>query len=66
MDIDRDTITWKRVIDTNDRYLRQITIGQGKTEKNKSRVTGFDISVASECMAILGLTTGVRDLHTFS
>jgi methylenetetrahydrofolate dehydrogenase (NADP+)/methenyltetrahydrofolate cyclohydrolase/formyltetrahydrofolate synthetase len=63
LDIDRDTITWKRVIDTNDRYLRQITIGQGKTEKNKSRVTGFDISVASECMAILGLTTGLKDMR---
>ena len=41
-------ITWRRVVDTNDRYLRNITIGQGPAEKGHTRETGFDIAVASE------------------
>ena len=57
-----ETITWNRVLDTNDRYLRKITIGQNPTEGGHERVTGFDIAVASECMAILALTTGLQDM----
>ncbi len=63
LDIDPATITWRRVIDTNDRMLRQITIGQGPEEKGFTRVTGFDISVASEIMAILALTTSLADMR---
>ena len=47
LDIDPASITWKRVMDTNDRFLRQITIGQGPQEKGMTRTTGFDIAVAS-------------------
>ena len=63
LDIDPDTITWKRVLDVNDRYLRGITIGQAPTEKGNERQTAFDISVASECMAILALSNDLRDLR---
>src|SRR5579863_3078483 len=63
LDIDPDTITWRRVTDTNDRMLRQITIGQGPEEKGMTRVTGYDISVASEIMAVLALTTGLADMR---
>jgi methylenetetrahydrofolate dehydrogenase (NADP+)/methenyltetrahydrofolate cyclohydrolase/formyltetrahydrofolate synthetase/formate--tetrahydrofolate ligase len=63
LDIDPATITWRRVTDTNDRMLRQITIGQGPEEKGFTRVTGFDIAVASEIMAILALTTSLADMR---
>jgi formyltetrahydrofolate synthetase len=63
LDIDPDTITWRRVVDTNDRMLRQITIGQGPEEKGAERVTGFDMTVASEIMAILALTTSLSDMR---
>ena len=63
LDIDPDTITWRRVVDTNDRMLRQITIGQGPEEKGMTRVTGFDIAVASEIMAILALATSLKDMR---
>src|ERR1700676_4417057 len=63
LDIDPDTITWRRVLDTNDRMLRQITIGQGAEEKGLTRVTGFDMAVASELMAILALTTNLADMR---
>ncbi|RIB06972.1 FTHFS-domain-containing protein [Gigaspora rosea] len=63
LDIDPETITWQRVIDTNDRFLRRITIGQNPTEKGQTRSTGFDISVASECMAVLALSTSLEDLR---
>jgi formyltetrahydrofolate synthetase len=62
LDIDPDSITWRRVVDTNDRYLREITIGQGPQEKFQ-RQTGYDITVASEIMAILALTTGLEDMR---
>ena len=99
LDIDPATITWNRVIDTNDRYLRQITVGQSPTEKGYTREvysycemshfiimtiltsaplwcfifftviiiflliqTKFDISVSSELMAILALTTSLQDM----
>jgi methylenetetrahydrofolate dehydrogenase (NADP+)/methenyltetrahydrofolate cyclohydrolase/formyltetrahydrofolate synthetase len=63
LDINPDSITWRRVIDTNDRFLREITGGQGPEEKGMERKTGFDISVASEIMAILALTTDLADMR---
>ncbi|KAI9849946.1 MAG: tetrahydrofolate synthase [Sclerophora amabilis] len=63
LDIDPETITWRRVLDVNDRHLRGITIGQAPTEKGLSRETGFDISVASECMAILALSNDLADMR---
>lgn len=63
LDIDPDTITWRRVVDCNDRFLRGITIGEAPTEKGMTRKTGFDISVASECMAILALSTSLEDMR---
>ncbi|MDD5369779.1 MAG: formate--tetrahydrofolate ligase [Anaerolineaceae bacterium] len=63
LDLDPATITWRRVMDVNDRFLRGITIGQGEEEKGFTRETGFDISVASEIMAILALTSGLNDMR---
>jgi methylenetetrahydrofolate dehydrogenase (NADP+)/methenyltetrahydrofolate cyclohydrolase/formyltetrahydrofolate synthetase len=63
LDIDPDSITWRRTIDTNDRFLREIEVGLGAEEKGKTRRTGFDITVASEIMAILALTTDLRDMR---
>jgi formyltetrahydrofolate synthetase len=63
LDIDPATITWRRVMDTSDRFLRGITIGEGPDEKGFTRKTGFDITVASEIMAILALTTSLRDMR---
>ncbi len=63
LDIDPDSVTWRRVLDTSDRMLRQITIGEGPEERNCARVTGFDITAASEIMAILALTSGLADLR---
>ena len=62
LDIDPQTITWRRVLDTNDRYLRGITIGRGANEKFE-RETGFDITVASEIMAILALARDAADMR---
>jgi methylenetetrahydrofolate dehydrogenase (NADP+) / methenyltetrahydrofolate cyclohydrolase / formyltetrahydrofolate synthetase len=63
LDIDPDGITFRRVVDTNDRFLRSITIGQGPEEKGMTRETGFDITVASEIMAILALTSDMADMR---
>jgi len=63
LDIDPLTITWPRVVDVNDRALRKIVIGLGGRENGYPREAGFDISVASEAMAILGLATSLRDLR---
>jgi len=63
LNIDPETITWNRVIDTNDRFLRKITIGRNSTEQGHEREAGFDIAVGSECMAVLALTTGLRDMR---
>ncbi|KAK9472078.1 formate--tetrahydrofolate ligase-domain-containing protein [Dipodascopsis tothii] len=63
LDIDPDTITWRRVVDCNDRHLRSITIGQGAAEKGHTRQTGFDITVASECMAVLALSNSLEDMR---
>jgi methylenetetrahydrofolate dehydrogenase (NADP+)/methenyltetrahydrofolate cyclohydrolase/formyltetrahydrofolate synthetase len=63
LDIDPASLTFNRVMDVNDRMLRQITIGQGPEEKGATRTTGFDITVASEIMAILALTTSLEDMR---
>ncbi|EAN84686.1 hypothetical protein ECC02_000065 [Trypanosoma cruzi] len=63
LNIDPDTVSWRRVTDVNDRMLREITIGQGKEEKGVTRKTGFDISVASELMAILALSKDLTDMR---
>ena len=63
LDIDPETITWRRVVDTTDRFLREITIGQGAEEKGFTRQTGYDITVASEIMAILALTSNLADMR---
>ncbi|NXI67218.1 C1TC protein, partial [Anseranas semipalmata] len=62
LDIDPATITWQRVLDTNDRFLRRITIGQSPTEKGFSRTAQFDITVSSEIMAVLALSDGLDDM----
>lgn len=53
----------QRVLDTCDRFLRQVTIGVAPTERGQTRTTGFDITVASEIMAILALTTSLKDMR---
>ena len=63
LDLDPATITWRRVLDTSDRFLRRVTVGQGEEEQPFARQTGFDIAVASEIMAVLALTTGLADLR---
>ncbi len=70
LDIDPDTLTWNRVVDVCDRTMRQIEVGHndskladGSPSPVFPRKTGYDISVASELMAILALTTGLRDLR---
>ena len=60
--IDPRTIAWKRVMDMNDRALRDIVIGLGGTSQGVPRETGFDITAASEVMAILCLATNINDL----
>ncbi|XP_063919636.1 C-1-tetrahydrofolate synthase, cytoplasmic isoform X1 [Zophobas morio] len=63
LDIDPKSVTLKRVLDISDRYLRKITIGQSPTEKNLTRETGFQITVASEIMAILALATDLKNFR---
>ena len=62
LNIDPRKITWKRVLDMNDRALRNIIIGLGGKAHGIPREDGFDISVASEVMAILCLATSISDL----
>ena len=62
LNIDTRRITWKRVIDMNDRALRKITIGLGGAANGYVREDGFDIVVASEVMAIFCLATSLEDL----
>src|SRR5580765_8115895 len=61
--IDPLSITWPRVVDVSDRALRKVVIGLGGRENGSPRETGFDIAVASEVMAILGLTTSMKDFR---
>ncbi|MBA4175949.1 MAG: formate--tetrahydrofolate ligase [Leptothrix sp. (in: Bacteria)] len=62
LDIDVRRIAWKRVVDMNDRALRQLTVGLGGPANGFPRQDGFDIVVASEVMAILCLATSLKDL----
>ncbi|KAF5900066.1 monofunctional C1-tetrahydrofolate synthase, mitochondrial, partial [Clarias magur] len=64
LDLDPEKVTWQRVVDTSDRFLRKITVGQANTEKGHGRQTQFDIAVASEIMAILALTDGLADMRS--
>ena len=63
LNIDPYSITWRRVMDVNERELRNIISGLGERGDGRPRSTGFDISVASEVMAILALTTSLRDMR---
>ncbi|GMF02254.1 unnamed protein product [[Candida] boidinii] len=63
VNLDPNSISIKRVVDVNDRFLRQITIGEAPTEKGFIRKSGFDITVASEVMAILALSKDLKDLR---
>ncbi|MEN8114335.1 MAG: formate--tetrahydrofolate ligase [Actinomycetota bacterium] len=58
-----DDVTWRRVLDVNDRTLRDIVTGLGGRINGVPRETGFDITAASELMAILGLATSLKDLR---
>lgn len=64
LNIDPRTILWKRVLDMNDRALRNTVIGLGGTGSGVPRETGFDITAASEIMAILCLSNNLKDLKT--
>ena len=63
LDIDLHNIPWRRVVDLNDRALRNIIVGLGSKSDGVPRQTGFDITVASELMAILALTTSLQDMR---
>ena len=63
LNIDPRRITWKRVVDMNDRSLRDITCGLGGTGNGIPRQSGFDITVASEIMAVFCLATDLEDLE---
>lgn len=63
LDLDPSRIVWKRVLDINDRSLRQIVIGLGGPINGQPREDGFDITVASEMMAILCLAQDLQDLE---
>src|SRR6478672_6063773 len=61
--LDQHNITWRRVLDVNDRALRNIVVGRGSRMDGGPRQTGFDITAASEVMATLGLSTSLQDLR---
>ncbi len=61
--IDRHSITWRRVLDVNDRALRNVITGLGSREDGVIRQTGFDITAASEVMAVLALSTSLQDMR---
>jgi len=61
--LDLNNITWRRVLDVNDRSLRNIVVGLGGRMDGVTRQTGFDITAASEVMAILALATSADDLR---
>ena len=64
LDIDIEHVTWKRCLDMNDRTLRNIRIGMGAKANGVERQDGFNITVASEVMAVLCLATSLSDLKT--
>ena len=61
--IDLHNITWRRVVDINDRALRNVTLGLGGRLDGVPRESGFDITAASEVMAALALATSLQDLR---
>lgn len=63
LDLDPATVTWKRVIDTNDRFLRNILLADPADDAALTRSSAFDITVASEVMAILALSSDLSDLR---
>jgi formate--tetrahydrofolate ligase len=64
LQIDPHAITWRRVLDVNDRALRNMVVGLGSKEDGTPRQTGFDITAASEVMAILALSTSLHDMRS--
>ena len=64
LDIEPHSITWRRVIDVNDRALRHIVVGLGARTDGVPRQSGFDITAASEAMAILALSTSLHDMRS--
>lgn len=62
LNIDSRRIEWKRVLDMNDRELRQVVVGLGGPTRGVPREDGFDITVASEIMAVFCLSNGIKDL----
>jgi len=63
LNIDPHNIAWRRVVDLNDRALRNVIVGLGKRFDGVPRQSGYDITVASEIMAILALTTSLQDMR---
>jgi len=63
LDINPFSVSWNRVVDLNDRALRHVVVGLGGKPNGYPRETGFDITVASECMAILALSTSLMDMR---
>ena len=61
--IDPESITWKRVVEANDRSLRNVNTGLGSKTDGIPRKTGFDLTASSELMAILGLANNLKDLR---
>ncbi len=61
--VDRDSVTWRRVLDISDRVLRNVIVGLGTREDGVIRSTGFDITAASEVMTVLALSTSLRDMR---
>lgn len=61
--VDRDSVTWRRVMDVSDRVLRNVIVGLGTREDGVIRQTGFDITAASEVMTVLALSTSLRDMR---
>src|SRR5919112_908871 len=63
-DLDPHSITWNRVLDVNDRALRNIVVGLGTRADGNPRQSGFDITAASEVMAVLALSTSLQDMRS--
>lgn len=63
LDLDERNITWRRVLDVNDRSLRDIVVGLGARVDGVPRQTGFDITAASELMVLMTLATSLKDLR---
>src|SRR5256712_787356 len=61
--VDRDSVTWRRVIDVSDRVLRNIIVGLGAQEAGVIRQTGVDVTAASEVRTVLALTTSLQDMR---